>query len=267
MTINRKMKIILSIIVLFILSCCVYTVCKHGNQYPFKDKQMINVVNLAKKVDKDKYIVYQEVERVKESKELIAVVFNTDSEYNVGFIDEFGNVIKEPFLKDPYYDFTNTSDGQVGINSYYNGYFYDSNSKKIYDEKFAKVDIANENSELFESNYKKERTYEKVSHENYKKIEKTLKKLVLDGYKTNEYNVGYNGTTYFVPFGNSSGATYYILLDKNYNLLTHIYYSQGNENQCSSIEKDSKVGNAFVRDLGLVYYNIYGDIIWITYCK
>lgn len=74
------------------------------------------------------------------------------------------------------------------------------------------------------------------------------------------------GDFYVVGFSENGGYNC-VLLDREYKLLTELYYCDGNIDLFDEPEMGSKVGRAFIRNVGLAYYNTDGDIIWITYCR
>lgn len=108
----------------------------------------------ARKIDKEVFIDYEVKKPNKNSKELITVHFNTDSEYNVGFIDEYGNVVKEPFLIDEEYDYYETLRGEIGVSRYIDEYYlhYEKDNQgdwkyKAYDRSFQEVNLSEEEIE------------------------------------------------------------------------------------------------------------------------
>lgn len=263
---NKKTKLLFIIIILLICSGC--SVFDH---YPFKEDDMIDAVKKSKSLDKDKFINYEVVEN-NNSKELIAVVFNTDDEKNVGFIDEYGNVIKEPFLCDPNYDYYENLRGSIGVSTYHGDYYqyYKKTNKdtiqiEYYDRHFEKVDLSDEDIRIFEKDFEKHNN--STSKDVQNNIEKKVNDLLKSGYKSLSYDNSLNNDLYNISFlYNEFG--YNILLDKSLNLKTRLYFHDTTtKNLFAEPRTNSKVGNFFVKDFGLVYYNLDGDIIWITYCK
>lgn len=268
---NKKRYILLVIIALLLSGCS----CLFSSDSPLQNESMaVNAETKAKSIDKKKFIDYQVVEQPNTSKELIAVVFNTDSKINLGFIDEYGNVIKEPFLKDSNYDYYEKLRGSVGVNSFFKEYFEylykDENGDmnvKYYDRKFNEVILSCNEIEEYDHRRSISFNYNiELNEEKFKILKSHLDEIIKNGYETDDYNIGYNGDFYDIGFLYKIG--HHILLDNNYNLLTPLYFSdRSNLNLFASPNKDSIVGNFFVEDFGLVYYNTHGDIIWITYCK
>lgn len=205
---NTKKIVVVIFMVMILIWIGVYLL---DDKSPFSRKagDMVNIVDLVNSIDKNNFHNYQVKEKQEKSKELIAVVFNTDSKYNLGFIDEYGNVIKEPFLQNPYYNFENRTDGEIGVKRYYNGYFYDVYTQSYYDENFNKVNILPKNLQEFEKENIQKENYEKVSTSDFNKVKNVLKDILKNGYEISNYNVSkYNGG-YYVSFINQSGTSYY----------------------------------------------------------
>lgn len=263
---ENKRRYILLVVVALLLSGCS---CLFSSDSPLQNESMaVNAETKAKSIDKKKFIDYQVVEQPNTSKELIAVVFNTDSKINLGFIDEYGHVIKEPFLETNY-DYHEKLRGDVGVDRYYDKYYaYKSPCKKeyeYYDNNFDKVSLSCREQEEFESNRLLDNR--KVDIEEFNAIKENLDKILEKGYETNDYNISHFGNIYRVSFAYCN-VGYNILLDDQYELLTPLYFpDKPNLDLFVSPHNNSIVGNFFIKDFGLVYYNTYGDIIWITYCK
>lgn len=267
---QNKNAILLFIIAMIVSGCSWH---QSDSDNPFQDEStVVNAVTKAKSIDKNKFINYHTINGTNNSKELIAVVFNTDSKINLGFIDEYGNVIKEPFLEAKNYDYNETLRGKVGVDSYFDKYYdynsYDENGNNIYyDRNFNKVSLSFSEKEEFNRNKSEWLLDTKViENEEFSAIKECLDKVLKKGFITHDYNIERIGDIYDIHFVYKIG--YHILLDEKYELLTPLYFpDKSNLNLFASPNNNSIVGNYFIKDFGLVYYNTYGDIIWITYTK
>lgn len=264
---NRKSLLIIVFSIIVVVIGGYYVIKYFDNPIMNDELGMINAVEKAKSMDKDQFIHYTVSAPKKDSKELIAVVFNTDDEYNKGFIDEYGNVVKEPFLKNPYYDYQEKYRGSGVVDSFEGQYYIDRFSEKIFDRNFQEVYLTE--SQLEEYNIKMDLIYrdKEITEQKFKQIQKRLNRILKPGYETHIYNNSYNGEFYNISFVYDY-RSYHIILDNNLHIATEFYIPDTTSlGLVSGPNKESKVGSFFVKDFGKVYYNLDGDIIWITYCK
>lgn len=267
---NRKKKII---IFLSIVLCIGGILWSRYEENIFNEENIGKMYELnaeAMSENKERFYNYKVVEMPEKSNELIAVEFNTDNQQNVGFIDEYGNVIREPFLENPEYDYYETHKGESEISKFEGDYFQDKYTKSVYDRNFELVknkDIQN----LFQDNKRKSR---RIRKKEFDEIDKSLKHILtkkqasrIGNYDSNvpfwEYKDGIY--TLFISEGFFWSVDF--ILDSNYNLASHFYFRTDNKSFITWPDNSSKVGCAFVVNLGKVYFNDEGEIIWITYAK
>ncbi len=236
---------------------------------------MYNITDAFDYVNRNRYMVYDVVDMPEESNELIAVRFNTAEEKNIGIINEHGNVINEPFLSDD-------SDCYCGkynppLNKIINyGNYIDLNyyGGGIYNRDMEEVTPSEE--ERKEWNKYKSSKLENIPID----LKDNAKVTVIDkiyGYFEEPKNfdlryvrkIGENSDTYIAELEQLDvikPVGYYLFLDEEYELLSNIYYSSEERYLFVPPSEGSKIGMAFVKDMGMVYFNIDGDIIWISYC-
>lgn len=196
--------------------------------------------------------------------------FNTMDEKNIGIIDEYGNVIKEPFLQDKSYNHCGeyiTLDKFINYGNYIDLYF----DGGIYNLDLERVVLTEKEKETWdEFKHLKEMRIGVDFNVNEKEIIKIYQ--YFDNPK--DYRLRYlnqkgeNGI-YIANLITGDGlfnTIYVIFLDENYDLASHFYYSPYDENMLSSPSEGSKVGIVYIKNLGQVYFNLDGEIIWITYC-
>lgn len=274
--IDKKRLFSVSIIVCICFLIVIFLMLQKYNDFPFKSRiDWINAEERAKSIDKKKFIDYEIKENSMNSKELIAVVFNTDNETNLGFIDEYGNVIKEPFLRDNY-DYYEKLRGPIGIKRYFENYYkhicLNENGDyyyTFYDRNFNPVTLSNDEQKKYETDkdeikwiYDNEN---KINENDFKNLIAYLDEILKSDYSI--YDIDYNENMYNIYFSFDFRG-YNILLDKQLQIATRLYFPDSTTlNIFTPPSKDSKVGNFLIKDFGLVYYNTHGDIIWITYCK
>lgn len=137
--VGKVMAIIICTIFVLIMGTILYLFFKEDQVFTKEGLHMVNIVDKAKETDGDKFIHYKVEGVSKDSKELIAVHFNTNSENNIGFIDEYRNVVKELFLSDPYYDYYETAGVSTWLSYYVGEYYEDIYSESYYNRNFEKV--------------------------------------------------------------------------------------------------------------------------------
>lgn len=234
--------------------------------------EMVNIVITAEEADRERFLHYQVVDIPPDSKERIAVRFNTEDEKNIGIIDEHGNVIKEPFLHDSLECYCGKYDPPLSLHINYGDYidlaYFDGG---IYNLELEPVTLSEQ-----EMTKQEEYIHSKVTDEavDFNVTAKEIVKI----YEYFEYPKNYE-LRYLIRQGESgiytaelirpSGLTssmFTLFLDENYDLASHFYYSPFDVDMLLPPTGGSKVGMVFVEDLGMVYFNLDGEIIWITYC-
>lgn len=233
--------------------------------------KMIDIEKKARQEEKKRFLQYQVVDIPEDSKERIAVRFNTMDGKNIGIIDEHGNVIKEPFLYDRincYCDDYFTFDKYINYGNYIDLTNYGGG---IYNLNLEPVTLSEQEEEAYDKLIHSKGRYinydDKVHTKETEKIYQYFKNPE-DYELTNLDQKGENGiyTANMFKEGKSSNNIIILLLDENYDLATHFYYRPNNGLMLSPPSADSKVGAVYVSYFGLVYFNLDGEIIWITYC-
>lgn len=261
----KKNKYIVKLVPLLIvlLVGCVFFVGKSSN----KDSDLTKIMDIeekARSIDKRKFVIDYDVKEMNpNSKEIIAVVFNTEREYNVGFIDEYGTVLTEPFIVGGTYNDSN-------IYRFYGDMFEDQNNDVFYDKSFNVITPSDEQMKAFKE----------LSEDTAYIMTKKDTKIMLEIYKelyTNKFNqdsnVGVNEKGILIEF-NDNNSIYSFIADKKgkikFRLTSQMEYLESKEldffhEPIKFPEKGSIVGKAIIEGLGQVYFNLNGDIIWITY--
>lgn len=246
-----------------------------GNDKGFSEKagEMVDIEKMAEKEDRERFLHYQVVDIPADSKERIAVRFNTMDEKKIGIIDEHGNVIKEPFLHDKVDCYCSGSEPSLSLDINYGNYidltkygggFYNLNLEQV-------ALSSKEKEDWYEQRYLKEKITKIDLNENDNRI------IKISDYFVNPKNYrfkhirrwGENGiyvAEFLYDYTTTVAASYCIFLDENFNLISHFYYSFFEDHMLLAPSAGSKIGVVYVKNLGLVYFNIDGEIIWITYC-
>lgn len=230
---------------------------------------LFNIETLAKEEDQECFLHYQVVDIPSDSKEFIAVRFNTMDEKNIGIIDEHGNVIKEPFLHDNLDCYCGEYSYPISMKTYYGDYIDLTYSDGgIYNRDLEKVTLSEEEQKEWDR-YIYLKTKD-TSIENGRGVDKIYEYFgEPEKYKLKYLGkIGENGiyTARFVNLEDFLLTSYTLFLDENYELISHLYYSTYDATMLLPPSEGSKVGLIYVKDLGIVYFNIDGEIIWITYC-
>lgn len=242
--------------------------------FSYKANDMLNITDAVDFVNRGVYLLH-DVEVPTISNERIAVRFNTLKEQNIGIIDEWGNIIKNPFLQDPAECFCGqgipslkkqTNYGEYIDLSAYGGGIYNCDMEEItlsdaekeaWIKERAKTRLAGITADLKENSKQQEKIYDYFEEpEDYE-----LRRIT---------RISENDKTYMaelVRIGETKPITYYLFLDENYDLLSNLYYASKEPELFVPPAEGSKIGMAFVKDVGMIYYNIYGKIIWITHCN
>ena len=152
--ITSKNKKRITILILIILIASIYYFVEESNKYQFKG--YANLVAIATDADISKFNT--KTKRTEEQgKELIAVEFNNIEGNNIGFIDEYGNVILEPV----YQGKLSGTHGYYLLHKFYGEYYY-------IEEQDAYI---NRNGEYVELTEEEKEEYAKLKEEDKLKYE------------------------------------------------------------------------------------------------
>jgi hypothetical protein len=229
-----------------------------------------------KNIDSQKFIEYEVVGNQVDSKERIAVCFNgVGEENNIGIIDEYGNVIVGPIMTGRFNTYCEY-EGSGRIVGMYNGYFelyniidneiistywnIEGNLVELSEEEKLEIDELKKEAEYTIS----ELNYDQEDSEYFIELQEHVKtKFNIDIYLS---KIIKRGKYYTIGFGKQFNSVN-IIYDENLKEVGNMIFVDWGVVNGYLIKplKDSEIGVYVIEELGIVYFNTYGDIIWIKY--
>lgn len=263
-------KITKVINIIMIILILVFSINLISNITPtiYNDPNLLK--NRVEKIDEHEFINYMKPNKDMKynSNELIAVEFNNIEGPNVGLIDINGNVVVEPLISSfwsPECDEDYESTDSLPV-------FYNNTveiEERFYNERLEEVHLTTK--EIKERNETIENMAKKLEDVTIIEKRRLENKILSDMWlpatylKNNDINIITNGEFYSVSLI-INNVTHNYIYNSSFERVENLKsVGDGNTLQLSKYGFNS--GSTRLTDIGTVYYNASGKIIWISYCK
>jgi len=256
--ITSKNKKRITIFILILLIASIYYFVEESSKYQFKG--YADLVAIATDADISKFNTKTKGTE-EQGKELIAVEFNNVEGNNIGFIDEYGNVILEPV----YQGKLSRSHGYYLMQKFYGEYYYIEEQDVYINRSGEYVELTEEEKE----EYAKLKEEDKLKYEVISIYDKNeLADIVKTKFGEDYFQVACNTNSLenFCIFNFSAGFMKVAEVILNIETLEGVTFVRKDSQMVYILPpySNESIGIFHIENEMKVYFKMSGEILWIT---